>query len=614
MITQNSRPRQQRNAADNGTRGKSGRNAATHSESAEKNSKVVQSVFREPRASMAKSAPTSGKEEALRVMFLGGVGEIGKNMTALEFGDDIIIVDCGDTFPGGDMPGVDLVIPDVTYLSSNKDRVRGIVLTHGHEDHIGALPYVLKELNVPVYGTKLTLAILDAKLREQKMENGVNLNVVKPKSVIQLGKNFKVEFVKVSHSIAGSCALAITTPVGVVFHTGDFKVDYTPIDGNLIDLQRIAELGTRGVLLLLAESTNIERPGTSMSEASVGNSLNSIFAENVDRRIFIATFASNIHRLQQIIDLAAKYNRKVAFGGRSMINIADCAMKIGELKYSKDGIIDIEKIGSVEDKNLVIITTGSQGEPMSALTRIANDEFGKVRIGFNDTVIISASPIPGNERMVYNVINNLYRRGARVVYEKLAEVHVSGHAYQDELKLMHSLLKPKFFIPVHGEHRHLKKHAELAMKMGMESSNIIITDIGSCVEVTKRSIRLADNVPAGYVLVDGLGVGDVGSVVLRDRKHLSEDGLFVAAIVVNTASGEVAAVDVTSRGFIYVKEDDAIFEEAKEVIRRALEALDLKAESGDWTNVKTALRKELKNYLFKKTRRNPMIVSMISEI
>ena len=409
-------------------------------------------------------------------------------------------------------------------------------------------------------------------------------------------------------------ALAITTPVGVVFHTGDFKVDYTPIDGNLIDLQRIAELGTRGVLLLLAESTNIERPGTSMSEASVGNSLNSIFAENVDRRIFIATFASNIHRLQQIIDLAAKYNRKVAFGGRSMINIADCAMKIGELKYSKDGIIDIEKIGSVEDKNLVIITTGSQGEPMSALTRIANDEFGKVRIGFNDTVIISASPIPGNERMVYNVINNLYRRGARVVYEKLAEVHVSGHAYQDELKLMHSLLKPKFFIPVHGEHRHLKKHAELAMKMGMESSNIIITDIGSCVEVTKRSIRLADNVPAGYVLVDGLGVGDVGSVVLRDRKHLSEDGLFVAAIVVNTASGEVAAVDVTSRGFIYVKEDDAIFEEAKEVIRRALEALDLKAESGDWTNVKTALRKELKNYLFKKTRRNPMIVSMISEI
>lgn len=614
MITQNSRPRQQRNAADNGTRGKSGRNAATHSESAEKNSKVVQSVFREPRASMAKSAPTSGKEEALRVMFLGGVGEIGKNMTALEFGDDIIIVDCGDTFPGGDMPGVDLVIPDVTYLSSNKDRVRGIVLTHGHEDHIGALPYVLKELNVPVYGTKLTLAILDAKLREQKMENSVNLNVVKPKSVIQLGKNFKVEFVKVSHSIAGSCALAITTPVGVVFHTGDFKVDYTPIDGNLIDLQRIAELGTRGVLLLLAESTNIERPGTSMSEASVGNSLNSIFAENVDRRIFIATFASNIHRLQQIIDLAAKYNRKVAFGGRSMINIADCAMKIGELKYSKDGIIDIEKIGSVEDKNLVIITTGSQGEPMSALTRIANDEFGKVRIGFNDTVIISASPIPGNERMVYNVINNLYRRGARVVYEKLAEVHVSGHAYQDELKLIHSLLKPKFFIPVHGEHRHLKKHAELAMKMGMESSNIIITDIGSCVEVTKRSIRLADNVPAGYVLVDGLGVGDVGSVVLRDRKHLSEDGLFVAAIVVNTASGEVAAVDVTSRGFIYVKEDDAIFEEAKEVIRRALEALDLKAESGDWTNVKTALRKELKNYLFKKTRRNPMIVSMISEI
>ncbi len=575
--------------------------------------KHTQSVFREERTSRQAISTDSGKETSLKVMFLGGVGEIGKNMTALEFGDDIIIIDCGATFPDGDMPGVDLVIPDTTYLLANKDKVRGIVLTHGHEDHIGALPYVLKDLNVPVYGTKLTLTILDAKFREHKMESSVNLNVVKPKSVVQLGKNFKVEFIKVNHSIAGSCALSITTPVGIVFHTGDFKVDYTPIDGEMIDLQRIAELGQRGVLLLLAESTNIERKGTSMSEASVGNSLNTIFADNVDRRIFIATFASNIHRLQQIIDLAVKYKRKVAFSGRSMINIADCAMKIGELKYPKDVIVDLEKVNTIDDKNLVILTTGSQGEPMSALTRIANDEFSKIKIGFNDTVIVSASPIPGNERMVYNVINNLYRRGARVIYESLAEVHVSGHAYQDELKLMHSLLKPKFFIPVHGEHRHLKKHAEIAMKMGIASSNIIITDIGNRVEVTKRAIRLGDNVPAGYILVDGLGVGDVGSVVLRDRKHLSEDGLFAVAVSVDKLSGEVLAVDVTSRGFIFVKEDDEIFEEAKDAVRRAIGDIDLKAADGDYTGVKNVIRKELKGYLFKKTRRNPMILSMILE-
>lgn len=551
------------------------------------------------------------KEPALKVIFLGGVGEIGKNMTALEYGDDIIVIDCGLTFPNGDMPGVDLVIPDTTYLLNNKDRVRGIVLTHGHEDHIGAVPFVVKDLNVPIYGTRLTLALLESKFREHKLDN-VKLNVVKPKSVITLGKNFKVEFVKVSHSIAGSCALAITTPVGVVFHTGDFKVDYTPIDGNVIDLQRIAELGNKGVLLLLAESTNVERPGSSMSEASVGNSLNNIFADNVDRRIFVATFASNIHRLQQIIDLAAKYKRKVAFSGRSMINIAECANKIGELKYPKDAIVDIEKIGKIDDRNLCIITTGSQGEPMSALTRIASDENSKIKLGFNDTVILSASPIPGNERLVYNVINNLYRHGAKVIYESLAEVHVSGHAYQEELKLIHSLIKPRFFIPVHGEHRHLKKHAELAMRMGMSSENIIITDIGNKVEVTKREIRLTDNVPAGYLLVDGLGVGDIGSVVLRDRKHLAEDGLFVVVVGVNMLSGEVTALEITSRGFAYVKDDDAIFEQSKDIVRRVLSNIDLK-EEGEWNATKNLIRKELKSYLFRKTRRNPMILSMILE-
>ena len=553
----------------------------------------------------------NSKEPALKVIFLGGVGEIGKNMTALEFGEDIIVVDCGSAFPNGDMPGVDLVIPDISYLSANRDRVRGIVLTHGHEDHIGGLPYILKELNVPVYGTRLTLALIESKFREHRMEN-INLISVKPQSVITLGKNFKVEFVRVSHSVAGSCALAITTPVGVVFHTGDFKVDYTPIDGNMIDLQRIAELGQRGVLLLLAESTNVERKGSSMSEATVGNSLNNIFAENSDRRIFIATFASNIHRLQQIIDLATKYKRKVAFSGRSMINVAECAAKIGELKYDKEAVIDIEKINKVEDKDLVIITTGSQGEPMSALTRMASDEFNKVRLGYNDTVVISASPIPGNERMVYNVINNLYRHGVRVIYERLAEVHVSGHACQDELQLIHSLIKPKFFIPVHGEYRHLKKHAELAMRMGMPSSDIILTDIGNCVQVTKRSIRFADNVPAGYLLVDGLGVGDVGSVVLRDRKHLSEDGLFVVVVGVNTVSGEVTAVEITSRGFAYQKEDD-LFEEAKEIVRKVVAQTDVKEVAGDYNGPKNSIRKELKSFLFRKTHRNPMILSLILE-
>ena len=551
------------------------------------------------------------KEPALKVIFLGGVGEIGKNITALEFGDDIIIVDCGSAFPNGDMPGVDLVIPDIAYLTANRDKVRGIVLTHGHEDHIGALPYILKELRVPVYGTRLTLALLESKFREHRMDN-VNLVSVKPQSVITLGKHFKVEFVRVSHSVAGSCALAITTPVGVVFHTGDFKVDYTPIDGNVIDLQRIAELGQRGVLLLLGESTNVERKGSSMSEATVGNSLNGIFAENSDRRIFIATFASNIHRLQQIIDLAKKYKRKIAFSGRSMINVADCAAKIGELKYNKDDVVDIEKINKVEDKDLVIITTGSQGEPMSALTRMASDEFSKVRLGYNDTVVISASPIPGNERMVYNVINNLYRHGVRVIYERLAEVHVSGHACQDELQLIHSLIKPKYFIPVHGEFRHLKKHAELAMRMGMPSSNIILTDIGNCVLVSKKTIKFGDNVPAGYLLVDGLGVGDVGSVVLRDRKHLSEDGLFVIVVGVNTVSGEVTAVEITSRGFAYQKEDD-LFEEAKEIVRRTVAQADIKEIAGDYNGLKNSIRKELKNFLFRKTRRNPMILSLILE-
>ncbi len=550
-------------------------------------------------------------DHALKVIFLGGVGEIGKNLTALEYDGEIIVIDCGLTFPDGDMPGVDLVIPDYTYLLARKEQIKGIVLTHGHEDHIGALPYVLKDLNVPVYGTKLTLALVDAKLREQKVEG--NLNVIKSKSIVELGKNFKVEFVKVSHSIAGSCALCITTPIGVVFHTGDFKVDYTPVDGNLIDLKRISEIGGKGVLLMLAESTNIERKGSSLSESMVGESLNHIFAENPERRIFIATFASNVHRLQQILDLARKYKRKVAFAGRSMINIVEYAGKIGELKLDKNNVIDIEQIGKEEDRNLCIITTGSQGEPMSALARIASDEFNKVTIGYNDTVIISASPIPGNERMVYNVINNLYRHGAKVIYESLAEVHASGHACQDEIKLIHSLIRPKFFIPVHGERRHLQKHAELAVKLGTPPQNIVITEIGNVAEITKSTIRLGDNVHSGSLLVDGLGVGDVGSSVLRDRKHLAEEGVLVAAVGVSALSGEVYNVEITSRGFTFAKDEgEKLLADARDIIRKTLENIDLKAVE-DWTGVKNAVRRDLKNMFFKRTRRNPMIIPIIME-
>ena len=548
----------------------------------------------------------------LKVSFIGGVGEIGKNMTALECDDEIIVIDCGSSFPGGDMPGIDLVIPDVSYLIANREKVKGIVLTHGHEDHIGALPYVLKDLNVPVFGTKLTLALVDNKLREQKLD-GVSLNVVKPGSVISLGTKFKVEFVNVSHSIAGSCALAITTPIGLVFHTGDFKVDYTPIDGNVINLKRIAEIGGKGVTLLLAESTNVEREGSSMSEAKVGESIAHILNENQDRRIFIATFASNIHRLQQIVDLAKKFKRKVAFAGRSMVNVVECATKIGELKLDSSCVVDIDMIDKEEDKKLIIITTGSQGEPMSALTRIAAGEFPKIQLGYNDTVIISASPIPGNEKMVYNVVNNIYQHGARAIYERLAELHASGPACQDELKLIHALIKPKYFIPVHGERRHLQKHAELAVKMGTPANNIIIPDIGNRIEITGKTFRMGDNIPSGCLLVDGLGVGDVGSIVLRDRKHLSEEGLFVAAVGINSLSGEIFGIDITSKGFMYSDEEsDAIIEEAKTVLKNALSQMDLKG-AADWTQVKSVMRKELKNLFFKRTRRNPMVIPVILE-
>lgn len=554
---------------------------------------------------------TNNQRLALRVIFLGGVGEIGKNMTALELGEDIMIIDCGSTFPGGDMPGVDLVIPDANYLIENRDKVRGIVLTHGHEDHIGGLPYILKDLKVPVYGTQLTIAILEAKLREAKVQ--ANLNVVKPGGVVSLGKSFKVEFVNVSHSIAGSCALSINTPLGLIFHTGDFKVDFTPVKGNIIDLNRIAELGNEGVLLLMCESTNIERAGFSLSESAVGKSINAILQDNTESRVFITTFASNVHRLQQLVDLAEKYKRKVVFAGRSMLNIVDVALSIGEFRINKDIMVDVDDINKYADKELMIITTGSQGESMSALSRIANDEFGKIQLHYNDLVIISASPIPGNERMVYNVINNLYRHGAKVIYESLAEVHASGHACREEIKLMHSLLKPKFFIPVHGEHRHLKKHADLAISMGMRPSNIIITDIGDVVEVSDRTFRCTERVRSGALLVDGLGVGEVGSLVLRDRKHLAQEGSVSTAVAIDMKSGEILGVDITSRGFAYTQDTDELLNQCKELVKNVLLGTDIKAQE-DWNAVKQNIRKEVKNFIFRKTKRSPMIIIQILEV
>lgn len=552
------------------------------------------------------------KELPLKISFLGGVGEIGKNMTVLRYEDEIIIVDCGMTFPSIDMPGVDLVIPDFAFITANKDKVKGIVLTHGHEDHIGALPYLLRELNVPIYGTEITLALLDGKLREHRLSDSSNLNKVRPKSVITLGK-FKIEFIHVNHSIPGACALSISTPVGIVFFTGDFKVDYTPCNGQIADLARISEIGSRGILCLLQDSTNIEKSGHSMSEAKVGEGLHSIFANNTDRRLIIATFSTNVHRLQQILSLAAMYKRRVCFSGRSMINVSDIASKIGELKYDKSILVDIDRIRDIPDKELVIITTGSQGEPMSALTRMSNDEFSKVTIGERDTIVISASPIPGNEKSVYSVINNLYAKGAKVIYESIADIHASGHAYQDELKLMLALTRPKFFIPVHGEYRHLKKHSEVAVSMGLvKPSNVFVCDLGDTVELDRHVMQRGESVPAGQLLVDGLGVGDVGNVVLRDRKHLSEDGLFVVVLGIDKRSQEITACDISSRGFVYMKDTEEMIDQAKEIVADVYARLDQK-ELADWNLLKNIIRKELKSFLFKKTHRNPMILSMILE-
>ena len=553
-----------------------------------------------------KETRTQGK---LKVMFLGGVGEIGKNITALEYEDDIMLIDCGLAFPSEEMPGIDLVIPDFTYLKENKDRIRGIVFTHGHEDHIGSLPYLLKDVKVPLYGSKMTLTLIGNKIREHHI-TGIKGVVVKPRNVVSLGK-FKVEFVRVNHSIAGSMALAITTPVGVVFHTGDFKIDFTPIDGEMIDLPRIAEIGRQGVLLMMGESTNVERPGYTESESVIGARLDTIFQSNADKRLIVATFASNIYRIQQIIELAIKYNRKVAVVGRSMINNIDAGQRIGEFTFPEETFVDIEKVGHMEDKHVLILSTGSQGEPMSALSRLARGEFNKIVVGENDTVIFSSSPIPGNENSVNAVINNLYRRGAIVIHEN---VHTSGHACREELKTIHSLIHPKFFIPVHGEYRHLKEHTLLAQNLGMDPHNMLIPEIGMCVEVTNKYIMEKGRVPAGEMLVDGLGIGEATSVVLRERKLLSEDGLIIIVVGISGTSGEVVNEPyVISRGFVYQDEMEKLNNESKQILLDTLKLMDLK-EVKDWNEVRNSIRKPLRNFFFKKFKRTPMILPIIYRV
>lgn len=549
----------------------------------------------------------------LKVIALGGLEEIGKNMTVLEYGNDIIIIDCGLAFPEDDMLGIDLVIPDITYLAKNVEKIRGIVLTHGHEDHIGALPYVLKQLKVPVFGTLLTLGLLENKLREHKMLDKTTLHTVVPGEKVKLGE-MVVEFIHTNHSIADSVALAIQTPVGMIIHTGDFKVDYTPIDGDIIDLQRFAELGSQGVLLLMSDSTNAERKGFTMSEKNVGKVFERIFEETPRNRIMVATFSSNIHRIQQIINAAYMYGRKVAIIGRSMVNAVKTASELDYLWVPPRTLIDINEIKNYRDEQLVIITTGSQGETMSALSRIANSEHKQVSVKPDDKIIISASAIPGNEKNVIRVVNELLKKGADVVYGGIEDIHVSGHARQEELKLMLALTKPKFFMPVHGEYMHLSSHRDLAISMGMDKKNIFVNKLGDVLELSKNEAKVTGTVPTGQVMVDGLGVGDVGNIVLRDRKHLSEDGLMVVVVSMEEETGQiVAGPDIISRGFVYVRESEGLMDGAREVVMKALQECEEKNITS-WNYIKNLIKDTLKNYIWQKTKRSPMILPIIMEV
>ena len=550
-------------------------------------------------------------QNKVQIIPLGGLGEIGKNMTAFRYGDDMILIDAGLMFPEDDMLGIDLVIPDISYLIENQDKLKGIFLTHGHEDHIGALPYVMKQIDCPVYGTALTLGILEGRLKE----NGVsseNCRIIKPGDKITAGA-FKLDFIRVNHSIPDAIAIAINTPIGTIIHTGDFKIDHTPVDGQVTEFNKFAEYGDRGVLALLADSTNAERPGFTPSEKMVGKTFDDEF-RYAKNRIIVATFSSNVHRIQQVIDAALKYDRKVAVIGRSMVNVVNIAKELGYLKAPEGEIIDIDETHNYTPDKIVIITTGSQGEPMSALTRMAMNDHKKVDIMPGDTVIISATPIPGNEKLVSRTIDHLYKLGADVIYEKSNGVHVSGHASQEEIKLVHNLVRPKFFIPVHGEFRHLIKHANLAQSLGMPKENIVIAENGSVIELTKNSIGINGKVQAGKVLVDGLGVGDVGNIVLRDRRQLSQDGIMIVVVTIDKESCHVVSgPDIVSRGFVYVREAEGLMDEARDKVQLALEKCEENGVS-EWSAIKSTVRDSLGRFLYERTRRRPMILPIIMEI
>lgn len=560
-----------------------------------------------------KEAPKRKLQPKVKIYSLGGLNEIGKNITAFECGNDIIIVDCGIGFPDDDMLGVDLVVPDFTHIQNNIDKVRGIFITHGHEDHIGSLPYFLKTMNVPVYGTRLTLGILENKLSEHKLLNSAKLHNVSAGDVVNAGC-FKVEFIRVNHSIADACALAITTPQGVIVHTGDFKLDTTPIDGEMMDIVRLGQLGREGVLMLLCESTNVERAGHTPSEKNVGVSLERIFMGAQDKRIIIATFASNVHRVQQIIDASAHHGRRVAVTGRSMVSVINAAVKLGYMNVPDGALISIDDIKKYPPEKTTIVTTGSQGEPMSALYRMAFSDHDKVQLTDKDLVVLSSSAIPGNEKLVGKIVNEMYRRGVNVYHDSSVEVHVSGHACREELKLMHALTKPKYFMPVHGEYRHLIQHKELAESMGMSPQNIFVSDIGKVIEIDEDGARFNGTVPAGKVLIDGSGIGDVGNIVLRDRKNLSESGLIIAVASVSLKEGILmSGPEIISRGFVYVRESEELINGAKEICQRAIiDALD--NDINDWGELKNIMKNVLAKYIFNKTKRKPVILPILMDI
>lgn len=577
--------------------------------------KTTQKRTSRKRTGASNTRKQSRKEnvKSVKIGFLGGLNEIGKNITVYEFENDIVIVDCGLAFPEADMLGVDLVIPDFTYLEENRDKIRGIVITHGHEDHIGALAYLLQKINIPVYGTRLTMGLVEGKLEEHKLLDGAKLNVIKPGDTIKLGK-FDIEAIHVNHSIPDALAFAIKCEAGVIVQMGDFKIDSTPIDGGMIDINRFAELGNEGVLCMLSDSTNAERKGYTESERAVGASLRTLFEQAGKRRIIIATFASNVHRVQQIIDQAQALGRKVALSGRSLENVVEIGSKLGYLNVKDGELVSIDMINKYPDDKMVIITTGSQGEPMSALSRMAFSGHKKVSVGPNDCIIISANPIPGNEKTVGNVINELMKLGADVIYEKSYGVHVSGHACQEELKLMMGIIKPKFFIPVHGEQKHIRKHAQLAVSMGIPKSNIFIADNGVCLNVSENGIKPLENIPAGQVFVDGSGVGDVGNVVLRDRKRLAEDGLIIVVATMDSYSGEIlAGPDIMTRGFVYVRESEELIDEARDIAKYAIENC-IYNNIRDWNTIKSKVRDEVSHLMYEKTKRSPMILSIIMEV